>query len=64
MSEWISVEEKLPSEDGVYRVKIENYELRCCMETICVYWNGVWECWPRGFWKVTHWIDPSAEKGE
>ena len=63
MNEWISVEEKLPSQNGVYRVIVENYGLRCSMETTCAYWNGKWENW-HPFWKVTHWIDPSAEKGE
>lgn len=63
MSEWISVEEKLPSKDGIYRVMVEYYALRSCMETVAVFHGGKWvSFW--GWWQVTHWIDPSAEKGE
>lgn len=63
-SEWISVEEKLPSQNGVYRVRVENYGLRCLQDTHAVYVNGVWVTWQDEFWRVTHWIDPFAGKGE
>jgi hypothetical protein len=67
MSEWISVEEKLPRGNGVYRVRIENYLLRCCQDTHSVYMNGVWVNWKGGFWRVTHWMPkpkPQEMKGE
>lgn len=62
MGEWISVEERQPSKDGIYRVKVEKCLERTCAETMTVYRNGKWSSW--GLWTITHWFDSSAEKGE
>lgn len=72
-SEWISVEERLPEDDGavcgIVRGKHRNVELCDAIELVCYFADeGIWALWDdaRVTIQVTHWIplpEPPKMKG-
>lgn len=53
-NQWISVEEALPEEDGLYFILIDNIHPR-----VCEFENGTWS----GYDNITHWMPIPELKG-